>query len=217
MLVLFDIDGTMLSSEGVGVRSIEQAGEAMFGKPFSLSGLPIGGRLDPLIWKDACARHDIEDHTMHHDAFRRCYTEILRTNLEQTNVTVLPGVTELIEKLVEHDHTLGLVTGNYEETGLMKLEAAGIDTKPFVANAWGTDGNVRADLPPHALAQHNTEEPVVLIGDTEHDVTSGHAAGCRVIAVCTGSHDCVTLERVKPDLLVADLTDTEAIFKWMVL
>ena len=54
MLILFDIDGTMLSSEGVGVRSMEQTGEVMFGKPFSLSGTPFGGRLDPLIWKDAC-------------------------------------------------------------------------------------------------------------------------------------------------------------------
>jgi phosphoglycolate phosphatase-like HAD superfamily hydrolase len=50
-----------------------------------------------------------------------------------------------------------------------------------------------------------------------HDVTSGHGAGCRVIAVCTGSHDRATLESVKPDLLVEDLSDTEAILKWMQL
>ena len=50
MLVLFDIDGTMLSSEGVGVRSIEETCEKMFGKPCSLDGIPIGGRLDLLIW-----------------------------------------------------------------------------------------------------------------------------------------------------------------------
>ncbi|MDP6692975.1 MAG: HAD hydrolase-like protein [Phycisphaerales bacterium] len=217
MLVLFDIDGTMLSSEGVGVRSIEQAGEAMFDKPFSLSGIPIGGRLDPLIWKEACARHGIEDQESHHDAFRSCYTEILRVNLENTTVHLMPGVLELLSELVEGGHTLGLVTGNYEETGLMKLEAAGIDTTLFVANAWGTDGLVRADLPPYAISQHWKDEPVVLIGDTVCDVTSGHGAGCRVIAVCTGSHDRVTLEKAKPDLLVEDLSDTKAILKWMKL
>ena len=217
MLILFDIDGTMLSSEGVGVRSIEQTGEGMFGKPFSLSCMPIGGRLDPLIWEDACERHGIEDHALLHDDFRSKYTEILRNNLKETEVKVLPGVMKLLASLQEGGHTLGLVTGNYEETGLMKLEAAGIDTTQFVANAWGTDGNVRADLPPHAIAMHHKHEPVVLLGDTVHDVTSGHGAGCRVIAVCTGSHDRATLESVKPDLLVEDLSDTEAILKWMQL
>ncbi|MBT4584812.1 MAG: HAD family hydrolase [Phycisphaerae bacterium] len=217
MLILFDIDGTILSSEGVGVRSIEQTGEAMFAKPFSLSGMPIGGRLDPLIWEDACERHGIDDHASLHDSFRSQYTEVLRRNLEEITVRVLPGILELLAALQKGKNTLGLVTGNYQETGLMKLVAAGIDTTPFVANAWGTDGNVRADLPPHAIAQHGIDEPVVLIGDTVHDVTSGHGAGCRVIAVCTGSHDRATLKRVKPDLLVDDLADTEAILQWIQL
>ena len=217
MLVLFDIDGTMLSSEGVGVRSIEQTGEAMFGKPFSLSGMPIGGRLDPLIWEDACERHGVDNHSSLHDSFRLQYTEVLRKNLEDTTVRVLPGITELLAALQDGKHTLGLVTGNYQETGLMNLEAAGIDTAPFVANAWGTDGNVRADLPPHAIAEHGIDEPVVLLGDTVHDVTSGHGAGCRVIAVCTGSHDRVALANVKPDLLVDDLANTEEILQWMQL
>ena len=217
MLVFFDIDGTMLSSEGVGVRSIEQTAEAMFEKPFSLSGMPIGGRLDPLIWKDACQRHGVDDHAALHDSFRLQYTEVLRKNLDETAVLVLPGVMNLLTALQHGNHTLGLVTGNYKETGLMKLDAAGIDTAPFVANAWGTDGNVRADLPPYAIAQHGIDEPVVLLGDTVHDVTSGHGAGCRVIAVCTGSHDRATLERVKPDLLVDDLSDTQDILRWIQL
>ena len=217
MLILFDIDGTMLSTEGVGVRSMEQTGELMFGKPFSLSGISFGGCLDPLIWKDACKRHGIEDHASHHKEFRAQYTEILCENLKKTTVTILPGIAELLQQLTTATYTLGLVTGNYKETGLMKLEAAAIDTSPFVANAWGTDGNVRADLPPHAIAQHDKLEPVVLIGDTSHDVTSGHGAGCRVIAVCTGSHDRATLEDAKPDLLVDDLSDTKEIIRWIQL
>ena len=217
MLILFDIDGTMLSSEGVGVRSMEQTGEVMFGKPFSLSGMPIGGRLDPLIWKDACKHHGIKDHASHHEEFRSQYAEILCENLKNTTVTILPGIAELLQQLTAATYTLGLVTGNYKETGLLKLEAASIDTAPFVANAWGTDGSVRADLPLHAIAQHDKLEPVVLIGDTSHDVTSGHGAGCRVIAVCTGSHDRATLEDAKPDLLVDDLSDTKEILRWIQL
>ena len=179
MLILFDIDGTMLSSEGVGVRSMEQTGEVMFGKPFSLSGVPIGGRLDPLIWKDACKHHGIKDHASHHEEFRSQYAEILCENLKNTTVTILPGIAELLQQLTASTYTLGLVTGNYKETGLLKLEAASIDTAPFVANAWGTDGSVRADLPLHAIAQHDKLEPVVLIGDTSHCL-DGQAATAEV-------------------------------------
>lgn len=216
MLILFDIDGTLLSSEGVGVRSIEEAGEAMFGKPFSLDGIPIGGRLDPLIWNDACANHGITTPEAHHDEFRSTYSSILANNLQSVTVATLPGVMELLEACRSLEHaTCGIVTGNYEETGLMKLQAAGIDTDMFAANAWGTDGMIRDDLPPAAMKQSASCEPTILIGDTIHDVTSGKKAGCSVIAVCTGSHDRDTLDSVNPDLLLYDLADTEAILHWI--
>ena len=216
MLILFDIDGTMLSSEGVGVRSMEETGELMFGKPFLLSGISFGGCLDPLIWKDACKLHGTENHASHHKEFRELYTDLLRKNISKVQVRILPGIEELLEACIEIDNvTLGLVTGNYKETGLMKLQAAGINTDMFVSNAWGTDGEQRVDLPPVAIAAHKKNEPAVLIGDTIHDVTSGQAAGCRVIAVCTGSHDRATLLESKPDLLVDDLSDTEAVLHWI--
>ena len=216
MLILFDIDGTLISSEGIGVRSIEEAGAAMFGKPFSLEGIPIGGRLDPLIWNDACVKHGIENPDTHHETFRREYGSILANNLRSVSVSTLPGVPELLEACRSLENaTLGIVTGNYEETGMMKLEAAGIDTSMFVANAWGTDGDERADLPPIAMERSECVEPAVLVGDTTHDVTSGQAAGCKVIAVCTGTHNRDTLDSVNPDLLLDDLSDTEAIIHWM--
>ena len=216
MLILFDIDGTLLSSEGVGVRSIEEAGETMFGKPFSLDGIPIGGRLDPLIWNDACAKHGIESSEKSHDEFCETYRSILAKNLDSVTVSTFPGVVELLEACRSLEHTtLGIVTGNYEETGKMKLEAAGIDTSMFTANAWGMDGIVRDDLPPVAMKQSASCEPTILIGDTIHDVTSGKKAECSVIAVCTGSHDRDTLNSVNPDLLLDDLSDTEALLHWM--
>jgi phosphoglycolate phosphatase len=144
------------------------------------------------------------------------YTEILQKNIKEVSVQVLPGVKELLHACSKIDQlALGVVTGNYEETGLMKIEKSGLDPSQFTANAWGTDGSVRAELPPVAIGQHSIAEHVVLIGDTVHDVTSGQAAGCRVIAVCTGSHDRVTLSASKPDLLLEDLSETEAILHWI--
>ena len=174
MLVLFDIDGTLLSSEGVGVRSIEEAGEEMFGKPFSLDGIPIGGRLDPLIWKDACTKHGIETPEIYHDEFRSTYKSILARNLQSVTVATFPGVIELLEACRTLENTTcGIVTGNYEETGRLKLQAAGIDTDMFTANAWGTDGVIRDDLPPVAMSRSACSNPTFLLGDTIHDVTSG--------------------------------------------
>ena len=216
MLILFDIDGTMLSSEGVGVRSIAEAAELMFGESCSLEGILVGGRLDPLIWNDVCEKYGRENSTECHQEFQRVYTELLRKNISTVTVKVLPGVQRLLDACSEmEDVTTGLVTGNYEETGKLKLQAAGLDHSMFVANAWGTDGEERNDLPPYAIAQLDMDEPSVLIGDTVHDVSSGQLAGCRVIAVCTGSDDRATLSKSNPDLLLEDLADTEAVLHWM--
>ena len=216
MLVLFDIDGTMLSSEGIGVRSINEAVSALHGVDCTLEGIPVGGRLDPLIWDDICEKYDIPCTKECHDDFRSLYTKTLLTNIQDVTVRILPGVSELIDALVAMDNvTLGVVTGNYKETGTAKIIAAGFAPFVFTANAWGTDGAIRAELPPVAIAQSEQHEQVVLLGDTVHDITSGQSAGCRVIAVCTGSHDRATLEASSPELLLEDLSDTKAILHWI--
>ncbi len=216
MLVLFDIDGTMLSSEGIGVRSINEAVSLLHNVDCTLEGISVGGRLDPLIWNDICEKYDIPCTEESHADFRSHYTEALLKNIQEVTVRTLPGVVSLIRSLTEMDAvTLGVVTGNYKETGVAKIVAAGFDSVLFTANAWGTDGKVRKELPPVAIEKYGKNEPVVLLGDTVHDVTSGQSAGCKVIAVCTGSHDRATLAASEPDLLLDDLSDVEAVLHWI--
>ena len=217
MLVLFDIDGTMLSSEGVGVRSMEEVGEVLYGKRFSLKGIPIGGRLDPLIWNDICLKYGISNPESRHDEFKSTYIEILQKNIKEVCVNIFAGVSALINRCCEQeDVMLGITTGNYEETGKMKLHAAGIDSSIFTANAWGLDGAVRTDLPKFAMSQCQAHKHVVLLGDTVHDVRSGQANGCKTIAVCTGSHDRDTLKASNPDLLLEDLSNVKEVFQWII-
>ncbi len=216
MLILFDIDGTMLSSEGVGVSSINETVFRLHNIKCALQGIPVGGRLDPLIWDDICRKYNIQNSIEAHEKFRHNYTKVLNKNLSDVRVKVLPGVLRILEQLNNQPNvTLGVVTGNYKETGIAKIKASGLNYSMFTANAWGTDGGVRADLPPVAIAQSPSHKEVVLFGDTIHDVTSGQSAGCRVIAVCTGSHDRDTLEAAKPDLLLDDLSDIEAVLHWI--
>ncbi|MEE8153411.1 MAG: HAD family hydrolase [Phycisphaerales bacterium] len=224
MLILFDIDGTLLVTQRAGTQSMQAAARELFGDQFTFDGVDIGGRLDPLIWADVAKANGIEDPASHHDRFRATYLRHFQDRLARSpTVTTLPGVTELIEALSqETDTCLGLLTGNYPETGRMKIEAAGLDLDLFAVAVWGVDGANRRELPLVAMAQYATQtgrtvEPhdVVIIGDTLHDIDCARANGCRSLAVATGVCSAHELAAHEPDLLVADLSDTSSILAWI--
>jgi phosphoglycolate phosphatase-like HAD superfamily hydrolase len=224
MLILFDIDGTILRSQGAGLNAMEQAARELFGEHFSFEGVEVAGRLDTLIWSDAARRNSLEDAAAHHDRFRRRYAELLRDRLANgASLTIMPGVRELIAALRRLPHiTLGLLTGNYPETGRLKIEAAGFTFEHFEVNAWGCDGSHRRDLPPLAIRDYRqlkgrTIEPadVTIIGDTPHDIDCAHAHGCRCLAVATGDFSAAALEESGADRVVRDLSQTDDVCQWL--
>ena len=226
MLILFDIDGTLLLTQRAGTQSMQAAARELYGDQFTftLDGIQIGGWLDPLIWDAVARANGIEDPASHHDRFRATYLRHFQERLANNpTVTVLPGVTELIEALSqETDMWLGLLTGNYPETGRMKIEAAGLDLDAFAVAVWGIDGANRRELPVVAMEQYATHtgqtiEPheVVIIGDTVHDIDCAKANGCRSLAVATGVGRAEELAAHEPDLLIDDLSDTSSIMTWV--
>lgn len=224
MLILFDIDGTILLTQRAGTAAMQAAAQELFGHHFTFDGIEMGGWLDPIIWHAVATANGIEDPASHHDRFRAAYKQHFEDRLANNpTVQVLPGIVDLLSALiVEEDVTLGLVTGNYPETGLLKLQAAGIDPSIFKVAAWGTDGSHRRELPLVAMAQYEAHcgqaiapSDVVIIGDTLHDIDCAKANGCRSIAVSTGFCPADKLAAKKPDLLVIDLSDTQLLVKWM--
>ncbi|MCP3902153.1 MAG: HAD hydrolase-like protein [Planctomycetes bacterium] len=224
MLVLFDIDGTLLLSQGAGIAAMLAAGRQLVGSHFSFEGVEVAGRIDPLIWADLAAAHDVDDADALHDEFRAAYREMLAAQLADNRTAhLLPGVGPLLARLEELDSvTLGVLTGNYPETGRLKLESAGVDADTFPVAAWGSDGRHRRDLPGVAMDRYRAAtgaeiDPnrVVIIGDTPHDVDCAQANGCRVIAVATGTYTREDLATCAPDLLVDDLSDTDRIVSWI--
>ncbi len=224
MLVLFDIDGTLLLTQHAGMRSMHAAARELFGDTFTLEGVEVAGRIDPLIWADLARINGIDDHAVHHDRFRAGYARHLARRLAENNTAVLlPGVPQLLEALGRLEHvTLGLLTGNYPETGTLKIEAAGLDPAGFAVAAWGSDGGSRRELPQRAMTRYHQRtgrrlkgHEVTVIGDTPHDVDCARAHGCRVIAVATGSFSRETLAEHEPDLLVEDLSATGEIVDWI--
>lgn len=225
MLVLFDIDGTMLTSEGAGlVAMLDAMRELVPGREFSFEGIPVAGRLDTLIWRDLLERHGLDRDDALHAQFRERYGQHLHRRLGVTHTArALPGVTDLIATLAQEPAvTLGILTGNYEHTGRLKVERAGIPTRHFTANAWADDGHSRRALTPVAMrrcaeGRGSAVDPrqVVVIGDTPHDIDCAHAHGCRALAVATGGSSADDLRAHRADLVVDDLSDSAALSRWI--
>jgi len=224
MLLLFDVDGTLLDTHHAGRDAMADAGRELFGDAFSLSEVEIAGRLDWLIYRDAAAANEIEDPTPYQDEFRRLYGENLKRRFENGQpAELLPGVGDLIEKLTETGrHTLGVLTGNFPETGRLKIASAGLDPDIFTITAWGSDGNERRELPAVAMRRYHEKHDrainpleVVIFGDTPHDVDCARANGCRSLAVGTGQYSVEILRACRPHHVVENLADFRAILTWM--
>ncbi len=236
MLILFDIDGTLLLSRGAGMQCFLDAGRELFARDFHREGLYFGGGLDPLIWRSLCALNGVseDDAREQHDRFRSVYAGNLRARLEAGNLAfALPGVPELLSALTARATppasrlssdalTVGLLTGNYPETGELKLRAAGLSMQHFAVAAWGCDGEHRRELVPVALRRFTEAtgrtaraEEVVIIGDTPHDIDCAAAHGCRSLGVATGAHPVAELSACGATRAVSDLSDTADILAWL--
>ena len=225
MLVLFDIDGTLLQSQHAGMHAMVDAFEELhIGKTFSFDGIDIAGRLDTLIWHDMVRRHEVSDDADSHEVFRETYRRNLAKRLQENNtVKAFHGVAELVDRLVQEPNVeLGLLTGNYPATGRLKVEFAGLSHDHFTVNAFAGEGATRRDLPPIALRRYREKhgrdierERVVIIGDTPHDVDCAHHNGCLCLAVATGQFTAAQLRECKADHVVESLSPVEPIVRWL--
>ncbi|MBO6513169.1 MAG: HAD hydrolase-like protein [Phycisphaerales bacterium] len=220
---------TLLETNHIGIDCLHDAGKALFNKDFTIEGISFGGCLDPVIIAAMLELNGVEPTADAVGAMRRGYHERLAAHAESRSIArSLPGSHELVDAVQMHDSspTVGLLTGNYEETGTLKIRSAGFDPSVFVVNAWG-DGSphpepLRSHLPPVAMENYQglkgrsiDPESVVIIGDTIHDVSCAKDNGCRVLAVATGHAGFDELVDAGADRTVEDLTDTEGIMRWM--
>jgi phosphoglycolate phosphatase len=229
-LVLFDIDATLVKTGGAGIAAMVKAGREMVGEGFSAEGIAFAGRLDALIVPEMFARagHRPDEGMLR--AFRTRYHALLVEHLREhrAQALALPGVGALLEALRQQEHavTLGLVTGNYAETGQEKLRACGIAPEWFAVAAWGDESPsmppTRDDLPRVAMDRHHAAgrpavpaARTVVIGDTPHDVRCGRVNGCRTLGVATGWNSVAELAESGADWAVEDLGDTGAIMRWL--
>jgi phosphoglycolate phosphatase len=224
LLLLFDIDMTLITTGGSGMKALREAGADLFGPAFTTEGIEFAGRLDPLIIGDMLRLNGVEDSAQHRGALRAGYRRHLEARLREPGIArALPGVHDLLGLLGGADVTLGLLTGNFEETGTLKLRASGLDPGAFEVRVWGDDAGGlmprRQDLVPVGVERferlrQRKAKGVTIIGDTPHDVECAKAHGRRCLAVATGQYAAETLRGA--DLVVGDLSDARGVAGWLV-
>lgn len=222
-MILFDIDATLLVSGGAGVAAMELAGKQLFGDRFSAQGLDFAGRLDPLIIGEMMDRACVDRTPAALASFRALYGRKLAALLAvEGRARSLPGVPPLLTRLRERGETIGLLTGNFAETGEMKLRACGIDPAWFFPKVWGDDSPheppARDHLPGVAIERYKAHRGrpfdhgrLIVVGDTPHDVRCAKAHGGRCLAVATGRYTSADLADAGADWVMDDLQDTELV------
>jgi len=221
-IVLFDIDGTLLWSDGAGRRALHAALTEVFGG-IGPADHRFDGKTDRQIIRELMSHegHDgaIIDAGM--DRVLDRYVSELHLALRDPAHPPrrLPGVAELLDAIERRDDiVLGLLTGNVAEGADAKLRAVGIDPSRFRVTAFGSDHEHRPELP--AIARRRAErllggdvagERFVVIGDTPADMTCGRGIGARAIGVATGRYSVAELLSHGAAAAFPNLADTAAV------
>lgn len=217
-LLLFDIDGTLLLSGGAGKRALNRAFKESFGADDGFDSIPVAGRTDELIFKDALERSGKTATASSRSEFFSRYYKYLEQEIVHPgrNKGLMPGVRLLLERLSPLSNVvIGLLTGNFAAAAKIKLQYFGI-WDYFVFGAYGDDAPVRDDLVPIAVSRARASDVVIasdveaiVVGDTPLDVRCAIAGGARSVAVCTGSYGEYELREAGADSVLRDLTDSE--------
>lgn len=224
MIVLLDIDGTLIRTGRAGSRAMSRAFEDVFGIAGAFDGVEMAGRTDRSILDDAASRAGVDLGGDNFHRFRDRYFSRLADTLREPTPGkgVLPGVRRLLETLDARDDVFSaLLTGNCEEGARIKLQHFDI-WKFFRCGAYGDEVTDRKHLFEIAVrraeacgAPRAQPSDVVVIGDTVLDVACAKAAGARSVAVATGPCDVDTLRKTGADVVVRDLNDTDAFFRML--
>jgi phosphoglycolate phosphatase-like HAD superfamily hydrolase len=227
-LVLFDIDGTLLTSMSAGRQALRSAFAEEYADLAFFDTVRFDGKTDRQILAElhhAAGFPERSDEAGMERVLERYVTHLEVAVADRVDrVRPCPGVLELLNALDQRtDVITGLLTGNIIPGARLKLAAAGIAFNRFAMGAFGSDSAHRPDLP--AIAAERASEAfgrrphgdeVVIIGDTPADVACGAGISARAIAVATGSFSVAELEATGPYATFATLADTAAVLQAIV-
>lgn len=195
VVVLFDVDETLVHTGGSGARSWNAAFEKLYGIPADIGAHSSAGETDPQVARatfQGVLGRDPSD-----DELSKLYAQYLlhlaEDILASESYRVLPGAEQTLLRLEAAEVTIGLVSGAMEGAARTKLVPANLN-RFFVFGAYGSDSPDRAELTKLAINKaarlHHQLTPaqVHVVGDTPHDMQATHAAGAVPVGVASGHY-----------------------------
>jgi phosphoglycolate phosphatase len=205
--ILFDIDGTLLVTGGAGGVAWQRAFEELYGVEANVAEHTDAGMTDPeivkIVFREVIGR---EGSQAERSKTIAAYLKHLPdTVAESEDYRVMPGIEELLERLIDKGVLLGLVTGNIETAAHIKLSRGRLN-RFFSFGGYGSDSPDRIEVTKAGLRRGELvsggalqDGACISIGDTPRDVTAGHGAGIRVIGVATGAYSVEQLRDADAD------------------
>lgn len=217
-LLLWDIDSTLINSAGAGLESLKRVIARRYGADDDLRDIEVAGRTDAAIARSILKKYGVDTDPASITTFLNEYLELLPDLLPQLQGRVLPGISDILERLHRKpDRVLALLTGNLRRGAELKLQHYGL-WQYFEFGAFADDHHDRNEL--GAFARRRAREKfghdfdgaaIDVIGDTAHDIACGRVFGARTIAVATGSSSREQLARHNPDFLFDDLSNVDGV------
>jgi len=215
LLVLWDVDYTLVSADGLGTRLYEAVFREMFGRELGVVA-PMAGRTDRAIAGDTLALAGVPRAEV--DAFLAALARAAAGGAVPGLVRPLPGAAEAIAALAAAGVRQSVLTGNVRPLAELKLRRAGLGHLDLDAGAYGDAHEVRSELVEvarraagRAYRADFSGPAAVLVGDTPLDVEAALATGARVVAVATGSYPAADLTAAGAPVVLPDLTDTAGV------
>ncbi len=233
LLVLWDVDHTLINAGRAGWRAYQLAFGQMFGRDVPASP-SMAGRTDRAIALETLALAGVPDPRTQVDAFQRVLAQVAPSvaDVVREHGRVLPGAAEAVRALagagsaaagggpgIGDPLVQSVLTGNMRVMAQVKLGTLGLDrVLDLRVGAYGDVHETRADLVPlaraNATAAYGADfsgPATVLVGDTPLDIEAARVAGARAVAVASGEFSVADLEAAGADAVLPDLTDTAAV------
>jgi phosphoglycolate phosphatase-like HAD superfamily hydrolase len=217
-LVLFDIDGTLIHTNGAGITAFDKVFETHFKVPHSTRGVNFAGRTDTSLAREVFGRHAIEPSRENFAVFFEQYAFWLAQLLLVSKGDIHPGVWRFIYELqrLPEPPAIGLLTGNIRLGAEIKLRHFNL-WEFFMTGAFGDDSEDRRQIAAIArergarlLNQNLAGDEILVIGDTPLDIDCARAIGAEVLAVATGDFTLADLEAHQPNWAVTSLEKVRA-------
>jgi len=214
-ILLFDIDGTLVSTGGAGAVAWKRAFEELHGIPADIGEFTDAGMTDPDVGAKTF------EAVLHREPTPRELAQLIQRRLEHLpeaiaaseGYRVLPGVPERLRQLSRDGHLLGLITGNGDGAAFVKLTRGDL-SRWFSFGAYATAGVDRAGIVRRAVERGEAtlgcdvpNKDIFVIGDTPLDISAAHAVDCTAIAVATGHYDAAALREAGADHVLETLEE----------